>query len=1291
LGYCGSRPARRIRSGDWANLTAPGYGYKEFDAPPVHSLIERKSAMTSDRSNRGLAAMPGQQRSLPDGGRGSGGDQSFNERQHREAMARNPSPQSSQPAAAGRPSAHWDQDDWDQEAADGHRARRLLSSGSNSSLHRFGDKCAALRRWLTGERWVRRLAVVFAALSVIFAGSFFALWWRLGAGPINLDMATPWLAAAIEDNIGHGNTVEVGGTQIERAGRIRIAVRIRDIVVRDRDHAIVATAPKAEVKLSGAALLMGRLRAESLNLVDAELSVRITPDGNVTVYTGDTAKPLATGVASKRLAAGVAAAAGQPALATPAPAAPLSPQSALANSTGSGLLAGLDWLDSLSLTGLDGQNLNEIGLKNGVLIVDDQQRGNKWNFENISLSLRRPSGGGVALSLGEEGAHPWLLRVTVGPQANGVRSIDIRANNVSTSNIMLALRLKDITYNADLPLSGELKGELGRDGLPTYFRGKLTAGSGSIIDTDTPDYPMAIDSAEINVEWDSGRRVLVAPFKILSGANRITLLAHLEPPNDNVNDWQLGFSGGTIVLAGIDNEPPLIFNRISIGFRFDTNRKQVLLTQADISNGEIGIAGTGSIDYSGEPLLRLGFAGTPMSASALKRIWPTLIVPEVREWVIERIERGSVQRIEIGVNTLVKNLPRKGPPIPDDGLSVNIVASGVAVRPVDTLPVVHDADLKAHVTGRSATVTIGQAQADTASGRKLNITDFVFEVPDMHPKPPPSRVKFRIDGPVPAAAEILATDRLSDLSATPIDPNTSKGTFSAVFNMGMPVKGELTKENTTYNVTADINGFSADKLVMSQKLEANTLKIVASNQGYQVKGDVKINGQQAALDYRKPADGDADIRLQATLDDASRARLGLDLGPQVSGSIPIKLVGKIGDQSKMGIEADLTQLKLDNILPGWVKIPGKSSKATFNVVPKPQSTRFEDIVIEGGGVSIKGSLEVDQNGDLLNANFPTYSPSEADKTSLRAERGTDGVVKVTMRGEVFDGRGFLKSAISGTGKEDSKSKLRNMDLDVDLKLGAIAGYNGEAVRSVDLKFSRRSGVVRTFALNGKIGRDTPVTAELHGRGQPGQGRDLIVLQTKDGGAFFRFNDVYSKMIGGEMTLAVEPPTPEAGPKEGLLNVRDFSVKGEAALDRTAAGGPVGSPNGVAFSALRAEFTRQSGQLAIREGVVKGPTIGLTIEGTIDYMANQVRMSGTIIPMYGLNNMFGQIPVLGILMGGGSNEGLFGVTYEVVGSPGQPVLRINPISAILPGVTRKIMDFNTGKQYDPAQFPASPNN
>jgi hypothetical protein len=108
-------------------------------------------------------------------------------------------------------------------------------------------------------------------------------------------------------------------------------------------------------------------------------------------------------------------------------------------------------------------------------------------------------------------------------------------------------------------------------------------------------------------------------------------------------------------------------------------------------------------------------------------------------------------------------------------------------------------------------------------------------------------------------------------------------------------------------------------------------------------------------------------------------------------------------------------------------------------------------------------------------------------------------------------------------------------------------------------------------------------------------------------------------------------------------------------------------------------------------MLRGPTVGGTIEGNINYPANQVRMSGTFVPMYGLNNMFGQIPVVGLFLGGGSNEGLFGVTYEVVGTPGAPVLRVNPLSAIAPGITRKVFDFGTGKQNNSIEFPNQNNN
>lgn len=183
---------------------------------------------------------------------------------------------------------------------------------------------------------------------------------------------------------------------------------------------------------------------------------------------------------------------------------------------------------------------------------------------------------------------------------------------------------------------------------------------------------------------------------------------------------------------------------------------------------------------------------------------------------------------------------------------------------------------------------------------------------------------------------------------------------------------------------------------------------------------------------------------------------------------------------------------------------------------------------------------------------------------------------------------------------------------------------------------------------------------------------MIVLQTNDAGAFFRFNDFYSKIVGGQLTLALEPPSPEAGAKEGLINVRDFSIRGEASLDRVA---------GAARPAARAWWLRHCapsspGRAVSSRSATASSRYGYRRhdrESSIDSVTNQVRMSGTFVPMYGLNNMFGQIPVLGLFLGGGSNEGLIGVTYEVVGTPAQPVLRVNPISAMAPGVLRRMFN------------------
>jgi len=1199
-----------------------------------------------------------------------------NVQRQREAMP-NSQPQKASQQQTGH-DHQWHHADWDDENC--QHARRLLKR-SRRGLGGFSNPFERIGHRILDTGWIRKTLVTVLVIGGVFGLGFFGLWLRLGAGPIGLDMATPWLASAIEQNLGEDHTVEIGGTQIERAGRIRVAVRVRDLIVRDRNHAIVASAPKAEVRLSGVALMLGKLRAESLRLVDAELSVRITPDGDVIVTTAGTTQPLATAKVPVRPVAKTPASIND--TTAPTAVAPGQPIPASATASTGGLLAVMGWLDAIGSKGLDGQSLNEIGLRNGSLLVDDQQSKTKVSFENISLSLRRPTSGGVTMTVGEEGTKPWSLRIGVGSPENGVRPIELALDKVPTKNLLLAARLKDFNYTTEgMALNGRMKGQIGRDGLPTYLTGEFTVDKGQLIDRGTPDYPLNIDRAEVRLDWDAGRRVMVAPLQITSGANRLTLLAHLEAPADNSQNWQLGLSGGTILLTDPKGENPVIFNRIAVRLMFDPDHRRVVMTHCDFSNGETAIAGSATLDYSTpETRLQLGLAATPMSASVFKNIWPILVVPEARQWVIDRISAGTLQHLEIAVNAPLHTLARGGPPIPDGGLSVDFTASGVALHPLDGMPLIHDADMQGHISGRTVKIGIGQGSVDTPAGRKLAVSDVTFQIPDLVPKPAPTVVRFRVDGPVAAAAEVLESDRLSDVSnGVPIDPNTSKGNVSAVVTLNMPLKNALTKEDTKYSVSVDVGGLSVDKLALNQKVEASALKVVADNDGYRVKGDVKIAGQPASVDYHKDADGSADVRLATTLDDNARAKLGVDMGSAVSGAIPVKVSGKIGSgdsDSRFGVEADLTATKIDNILPGWTKLAGKTSKLSFNVVKKPQSTRFEDLSIDGSGTSIKGAVEVDQNNDLVSAIFPTFAPSEGDKASLRAERAPDGALKVTLRGDVFDGRGLVKSAMSGNTTSDPKSKSKLGDIDIDAKVGAIAGFYGEAIRGVDIKFSRRNGTVRAFALSGKLGRDTPLNGSLRSRGQ---GRDLLFVETADAGALFRFTDTYSKMVGGQMWIAMDAPTGDSTPQEGLVNVSNFTVKGESALDKVVnTGDRNGNSAGVPFTRMRTEFTRETGQLRVKDGVVRGPAVGATIEGSIDYAENQVRMSGTFVPIYGLNNIFGQIPIVGLVLGGGSNEGLIGVTYEVVGTPGAPVLRVNPISAMAPGVLRKIFDFNTGKQ------------
>ncbi|MGH6683241.1 MAG: hypothetical protein ACRECA_04825, partial [Pseudolabrys sp.] len=561
---------------------------------------------------------------------------------------------------------------------------------------------------------------------------------------------------------------------------------------------------------------------------------------------------------------------------------------------------------------------------------------------------------------------------------------------------------------------------------------------------------------------------------------------------------------------------------------------------------------------------------------------------------------------------------------------------------------------------------------------KLSITSGVFVVPDTQPKPSPAHVSFRVDGSMAAAAALLSSDALRGEAAITLDPNSSRGNVAAQVAVNMQISRKLPTDPPRYTITADLTNFAADKLLLGRKVEASSLRVTASRDGYVVKGDVKINSTPATISLTKSiASPNAELRLRATIDDAARRRLGIDFGDTVTGSIPVKVDAQVDNDNpdvRMNVDADLTSLKIDNLLPGWVKPAGKPAHATGMLVRTGKDIRFDDLSISGSGAHVKGSVEIDDMSEVVSANFPVFSLSDGDKAMLKADRGSDGVLHVSMYGDVYDGRNFVKASLAGQTpdkpKQKQKQKQKEIDLDLDIKIGTVVGHNGEALRGLDLKLQRRAGHIRQFLLKAKIGRDTPLIGDLRLRAS--DKHQVVYFETDDAGALFRFTDMYPRMFGGQMWVAMDPPTQEQTPQIGSLNIHNFVVRNEPALERVVSGAPGGKHGSVQFSEMRADFTRFPGKMAVRDGIVRGPLLGVTVEGQVDYVNNAVHLRGTFVPFYGLNNMFGQIPIVGLFLGGGNNEGLLGITYEATGPPGSPRITVNPVSAIAPGLLRKFI-------------------
>ncbi|RYG94485.1 MAG: hypothetical protein EON58_16135, partial [Alphaproteobacteria bacterium] len=97
-------------------------------------------------------------------------------------------------------------------------------------------------------------------------------------------------------------------------------------------------------------------------------------------------------------------------------------------------------------------------------------------------------------------------------------------------------------------------------------------------------------------------------------------------------------------------------------------------------------------------------------------------------------------------------------------------------------------------------------------------------------------------------------------------------------------------------------------------------------------------------------------------------------------------------------------------------------------------------------------------------------------------------------------------------------------------------------------------------------------------------------------------------------------------------------------------------------------------LSVANGIVRGEQIGATFQGMLRDARGSMDMTGTFMPAYGINRLFGELPLIGAILGNGRDRGLIGITFKLEGVFDKPKLTINPLSIIAPGVFRQIFEF-----------------
>jgi hypothetical protein len=1062
----------------------------------------------------------------------------------------------------------------------------------------------------------------------------------------------------LQERIGAGRALAIGGLALERDER-GLALALNDLAVFDGDGHKILSAPKADVHFSPLALLTGAVEPNRVDIEDLQIQLRILPDGGVDLSFGAEEAPISV-----------------PGPAAPQPDGPADAPQTIP--TRGKILAqigrAINGVFDLA-SGKDSPiaRLDHFGVRRGRLILADMAAGQNRGFDDFAFALDRKQSGAqgfVEVNMAADGPNGrWRLRGEARGGRDESRALKLEASGFTIDELALALGKTSLPVDSDISLTVKAQASFQPDGHVLDANARLGLGAG-FWRYDDPDFaPVFIDEAFVALRWEPGARRLVADqAQIFSGQTRLFLKGALSAPAGDEKAWGFQFEQIEPGALGPDRagERAVALTGFQGDFRLDPDARRLEVRRVELRGPEIAMAVQGGVDWTDGPHVRLGVSAAKMPLAGVLALWPNALGASARGWIGDHAQGGVLEslRMAVDLDDIDLRMMRAQLSPMNDRILIDYAVKDAAFAFLPGAPPIAGVSGQGRATGRTIAFNAAAGYIESAPGRRIEVSDGQFSMPDFAAKPAPMSVGARVTGNVDVLGDILARPGFAKVASLPLDAKTIKGSFDGTFVWRSRLGAG---DHTALDVACKVENFSAERLVGKEKLEQASLTVAVADGMAKITGAGKLLGVPATLDLTRKNDEPAQGLVSFVLDEPARARAGLTLGATLTGPVSVKLSGVVGAAKPQAqVELDMTRAAFNYPVPGLFKPAGRPAKASFSYREDERGATLDQIQFEGGGAFARGAAQLAADGGFVSAKFAQLKFSPGDSLQLDVSKAGEAL-KVFARGESLDARPFLKAlAARGADRPDAS------DLDLDLQATVMSGANRQIVSNASLRVVKKGGNYRTMTFSGKLGGD-PVEASL---GPSDGGPPLLRAATTDAGGLLAFLDLYSRMEGGRLRAAFRMAN---GGLSGPVDIDKFLLRGEPAM-RSFASSTASEPfaakvrldgDTVSFSHLHAEIDKRDGVLRVRDGAIAGPNIGSTLEGFADFNRDAMDFSGTFVPAYGVNNLFGQLPVVGLILGGGDKEGLIGVNFRVTGRPSAPAISVNPLSAIAPGFLRKI--------------------